>query len=119
MLNFWTRMDNLIATNEVVIDRSKGSAHPTHPEIVYPLDYGYLKGTSAGDGNEIDVWQGSVTDKKLVGVICTVDTRKGDTEVKLLLGCTDDEMDMVNNFHNRYHMSGIIIRRHKRHRGTQ
>ncbi len=110
-MDFWIRLDNLIASNEIVIDRSKGSTHPNYPEIIYPIDYGYLKGTSSGDGNEIDVWRGSMEDKRLRAIVCTVDLVKRDTEVKLLIGCTEDEINIVNDFHNNNYMSGIIIKR--------
>lgn len=112
MVGFWSRLDKLISSSEVVIDRPKGTSHPKYPSLVYPLDYGYLKGTSGGDGNEIDVWRGSIKDEGLVAVACTVDSRKGDTELKLLVGCTGNEMDIIDKFHsgNEY-MSAIIIRR--------
>jgi len=112
MMDFWARLDKLIASHEIAIDRPKGSRHPRIPEIVYPLDYGYLKGTSGGDGNEVDVWQGSINEGMLVAVACTVDTLKGDTELKLLIGCTDSEMDLIYRFHNENeYMSGIVIKR--------
>lgn len=85
-MDFWIRLDNLIASNKIVIDRPKGSSHPRYPELMYPLDYGYLKETSGGDGKEIDVWRGSLKDSRLVAIACTVDTLKRDTEVKLLIG---------------------------------
>lgn len=111
-MSFWTKLDRLIASHEIVIDRPKGSAHPRFPDLVYPLDYGYLKSTSSGDGNEIDVWRGSLESNKLVAVICTVDTRKKDVEVKLLIGCNDREITVVNKFHNQGKlMSGILLRR--------
>lgn len=113
-LNFWTRIDKLIASHEVIIDRPKGSTHPIYPEIVYPLDYGYLKGTSSSDGSEIDIWQGSMTTKTCVAVVCTVDMLKSDAEIKLLIGCTNDEMDIITRFHNDYdYQSGIIIKRNE------
>ena len=111
-MNFWTRLDRLIASSVIVIDRPKGSTHPRYPEIVNPLDYGYLKGTSGGDGNEIDVWQGSMPEKQLAAVACTVDTLKGDAEIKLLVGCTNEEIGTVYKFHNdNDYMSGIIVKR--------
>ncbi|MFC1952508.1 inorganic pyrophosphatase [Chloroflexota bacterium] len=111
-MDFWTRLDNLIASHKIVIDRPKGSRHPRYPELVYPLDYGYLAETSGGDGNEIDVWRGSLKDSLLVAVACTVDTRKGDTELKLLIDCTDSDVDIIYRFHNEnQYMSGIIIKR--------
>ncbi len=111
MMDFWARLDSLVASNEVVLDRPKGSTHPRYPEIVYPLDYGYLRGSSGGDGNEIDVWRGSRGDNHLVAVACTVDTLKGDAEVKLLVGCTDQDISAVDDFHNSRFMSAIVIRR--------
>ncbi len=47
-MDCWTRLDGLVASRDVVIDRPKGTTHPRFPGLVYPLDYGYLKGTSGG-----------------------------------------------------------------------
>jgi inorganic pyrophosphatase len=111
-MDFWAKLDQLIASHEIIIDWPKGSAHPRFPEMTYPLDYGYLKGPRSGDGHEIDIWRGTLKDNDLVAIIYTVDTRKLDTEVKLLIGCTNDEITIINKFHNRDNsMSGIIIRR--------
>jgi len=111
-MDFWTRFDTMLGSNEIVIDRPRGTNHPRYPEIVYPLDYGYLKGTSGGDGNEIDVWRGSMSPPRLIAVACTVDTLKGDAELKLLVGCTNDEIEAVDKFHNESdYMSGIVARR--------
>lgn len=38
------------------IDRSLGSAHPKHPDMIYPVNYGYVDGVFAGDGAEQDVY---------------------------------------------------------------
>jgi inorganic pyrophosphatase len=111
LTEFWTRLDGLIAANTLVIDRPAGSHHPGYPAIVYPLDYGYLKGTSGGDGNEIDVWRGSMPGSELVGLVCTVDLMKADAEIKLLVGCTEMDIDVVTRFHNNSHMSAIVVRR--------
>lgn len=46
----------MLHTYKLVIDRPKGSTHPNHSDLIYPLDYGYLEGTAAGDGHDIDVW---------------------------------------------------------------
>ncbi|MEE8291374.1 MAG: hypothetical protein V3R80_07845 [Candidatus Tectomicrobia bacterium] len=59
---FWTHLETLIQSSELVIDRPKGSRHPRDASVMYPLDYGYLQGTSGGDGQEVDVWRGSVPD---------------------------------------------------------
>lgn len=43
-------------TYTVKIDRPIGSVHPKHPEIVYPVNYGYVPGLVAGDREEQDVY---------------------------------------------------------------
>jgi inorganic pyrophosphatase len=114
-MDFWTRLDQILESHEIIIDRPKGSRHPKNPEIVYPFDYGYSKGTSTKDGNEIDVCRGTLAENRLVGIICTVDTLKEDTEVKLLVGCTEAEIGLVDRFFNGGEfMSGIVIRRDSR-----
>ena len=98
--DFWLKLDRLVTEHELVIDRSKGSRHPRYPEMIYPLDYGYLAGTQAADGDGIDVWVGSLPDRAVTAVICTVDMLKRDTEVKILLGCTPQEAQTILGFHN-------------------
>ena len=108
---FWAAAEQLVATSEIVIDRPKGSTHPRIPDAIYPVAYGYLKGTSAGDGEGIDVWVGSLTPGTITGVVCTFDLRKRDAELKLLLGCTAAEASVILSFLNQGQMAAIVIRR--------
>ena len=110
-MNFWQALDLLTAEHELVIDRPAGSAHPRYPDFIYPLDYGYLCGTSSSDGNGIDVWRGSM-DTGVVAVMTIVDLAKRDSEIKILLGCTEAEIELVNRVHNETKfMKGILIKR--------
>ena len=109
--DFWKRLDELIATSEIIIDRPKGTPHPNAPEVVYPVDYGYLKDTVGADGNEIDIWSGTDADRKLTAIACTVDILKRDTEFKLIYGCSDEEILLIEDFHNNRYMSDIILKR--------
>ena len=88
---FWEMLDALAGKSKLVIDRKKGSAHPKYPNIIYPVDYGYLNGTTSMDGGGIDVWLGSEMDGKLNAILCTADILKNDSEIKLLIGCTQQE----------------------------
>ena len=97
---FWQTFTDLAANNPITIDRPKGIAHPRYPDLIYPLDYGYLENTSAGDGDGIDVWFGSTTDKTLTGILCTFDTLKRDAEIKLLIGCTHEDIETIRNFND-------------------
>jgi len=109
---FWSALDKLVKTSNIIIDRPKGSAHPRYTEYIYPLDYGYLDGTSSMDGEGIDVWRGSKSDLTLNAVLCTVDLVKRDSEIKLLLGCTEAEIQTILQFHNQSEMMrGMLVRR--------
>lgn len=109
--NFWIALHELVHGSRLVLDRPKGTLHPRHPGIVYPLDYGYLEGTSSIDGNEVDVWAGSLDRDTVTGVVATVDLTKRDTELKILVGCTKAEMETVYRFHNAGSMKAVLIER--------
>jgi inorganic pyrophosphatase len=109
--NFWLAVDRLVDTSTLVVDRPKGSPHPRHASWRYPLDYGYLQGTRAPDGDGIDVWVGSLAEVRVTGVIVTVDLDKGDGEFKLLLGCTAKEAQTALDVHNQGSQAGILVTR--------
>jgi inorganic pyrophosphatase len=108
---YWQRMDELVANHQVVIDRPRGTAHPRYPDFIYPLDYGYLKGTQAMDMGGIDIWIGSQAERRVTGVICTVDMVKNDAEIKILLGCTAEEAQIILQTHNDGPQSAILVTR--------
>ena len=108
--NFWHHLDKLIAESKIIIDRPKGSTHPRYPSYTYPLDYGYLENTTSMDGGGIDIWQGSCPAQKLDAIICTIDLNKRDSEIKLLIGCTEEEKLQVYHDHNRTElMKGMLV----------
>jgi F420 biosynthesis protein FbiB-like protein len=109
--DIWDYFDRLLADCELVIDRPKGSAHPRYPQFLYPLDYGYLAGTRGGDGDGIDVWLGSRGKRTLEGLLLTVDLVERDTEVKLLVACTDAEMQIARDVSNEESMRALLLPR--------
>ena len=109
---FWQAIDSLASSGRIVIDRPKGSSHPKYPDCIYPVDYGYLENTTSMDGGGIDVWRGSLTTDTVDAIICTVDLMKKDSEIKLLIGCTEEETKIIYEFHNNSEfMKGILIKR--------
>lgn len=109
--DFWNALDELVSNSEIVIDRPRGSAHPRFPNYIYKVDYGYLKDTASMDGAGIDVWVGS-GEKKIDAIMCIVDLMKRDSEIKILVGCTEEEKLEVYKTHNEtQYMKGVLIRR--------
>ena len=108
---FWKALDELVSNSQIVIDRPKGTAHPKYPDVIYRVDYGYLKDTASMDGAGNDVWVGT-GEKKVDAIMCTVDLLKRDSEIKILIGCTEEEKKIVYETHNdSKYMKGILIRR--------
>jgi inorganic pyrophosphatase len=102
----WQALDALVSSSEIVIDRPRGTAHPRYPEVIYPLDYGYLQGTTSGDGSGIDVWIGSQSARQVTALLVTVDGQKRDAEIKLLLGCTPEECQALLALHDQSSWGG-------------
>ena len=53
----------------VTVDRPLGSVHPKHEDILYPVNYGYVEGIMAGDGE----WQ----DAYILGISGPVNQMEG------------------------------------------
>jgi inorganic pyrophosphatase len=47
-------------TRDRVIDRPRGQPHPLYPDMIYPFNYGHVPGTTAADGEQVDVFVGAV-----------------------------------------------------------
>ncbi|MCK9900130.1 inorganic pyrophosphatase [Frankia sp. Cpl3] len=105
-------LDELTATSRLVVDRPAGSRHPRVPEAVYPVDYGYLEGTVAADGDGVDVFRGSAVGAGVVGFLVTVDPGKRDVEVKILIDCTAGEIERVQRLlDDVLEIGGLLVRR--------
>jgi inorganic pyrophosphatase len=109
--DFWDYLQQLVDMSEIVIDRPAGSAHPRYPLGRLPAHYGYLQGTTTLDGGGIDIWVGSLGEKRVVGALCTVDLLKRDTELKILYDCKNEEIKSILDYVNAGNMRAISIER--------
>jgi F420 biosynthesis protein FbiB-like protein len=109
--DFWRYLDQLVSESQIEIDRPKGSAHPAFPELIYPLDYGFLRNTTTVDGGGIDLFLGSRPEPLLDALALTVDLAKRDAEIKLLLGCTEAEKQIALDFLNGASMRACLVQR--------
>ncbi|MDX8143733.1 inorganic pyrophosphatase [Lentzea sp. BCCO 10_0061] len=110
-MEFFEALDELVRTSDVVVDRPRGTAHPRYQEVVYPLDHGYLRGTTGGDGNGVDVFAGTARGAGVVGVLLTADVGKRDAEVKILLDCAPDEAELAREFLAALGIGGHLVER--------
>ena len=75
----------------VIVDRPLGSYHPEHTDMYYPINYGYVEGIMAADGEEQDAYILGV-DKavnEFTGKIIAIVQRKEDVEEKWVVAPED------------------------------
>lgn len=69
---------------KVTIDRPLGTYHPEHKDLYYPINYGFVEGIIAPDGEEQDAYilGVDVLVKEFVGKIIAIIHREDDVEEK-------------------------------------
>lgn len=71
----------------VVVDRPLGTYHPKHKDIYYSVNYGYIPGVMAPDGEEQDAYILGVNEpvKEFVGKVIAIIHRIDDVEEKWIV----------------------------------
>ncbi len=88
----------------VTVDRPLGSFHPKHPEIFYSINYGYIEGILAPDGEEQDAYILGVTQpvESFTGKVIAIIHRNDDVEEKWVVapeGMTPSKEEIVSAIH--------------------
>ncbi len=93
----------------VIVDRPLGSAHPDYPDLIYPINYGYIEGTMAEDGEEEDAYilGVNVPVTSFRGRVIGVIIRKNDNENKYIVApdgvvFTAEEIRKAVHFQEKY-----------------
>ncbi len=100
----------------VTVDRPLGSYHPEHPDMYYPVNYGYIAGTMAADGEEEDAYILGVTEpvSEFTGRIIAVIIRENDIEHKWVVApegmdFTAEEIAGATRFQEQYFNSHVSM----------
>lgn len=103
---------------KVTVDRPLGCYHPEHKDMYYPINYGYVEGIIAADGEEQDAYilGVDVPVKEFVGEIIAVIHRRNDVEEKWVVapeGMTFSEEEIMEQvrFQEQYFESEIRERK--------
>ena len=69
---------------KVVVDRPLGSVHPKHKDIIYSVNYGYVPGVIAPDGEEQDAYILGIEEpiSEFIGKVIAIIHRLDDVEDK-------------------------------------
>jgi len=98
----------------VEVDRPLGTKHPKH-DYKYPVNYGFIKGTMAPDGAELDAYILGVNEPQItfIGICKAIIHRADDDDDKLVVmpaetELTDGEILEQVNFQEQYFNSEVV-----------
>ena len=100
----------------VTVDRPMGSYHPEHKDMYYPVNYGYIEGIIAPDGEEQDAYILGLDNAvdKFTGKIIAVVHRIDDVEEKWVVApenmtFTKEEINRQIYFQEQYFNTRVIV----------
>lgn len=103
-------------TVTVTVDRPLGSYHQEHEDMYYPINYGYVEGIMAPDGEEQDAYILGVDEavEKFTGTVIAVVHRNDDVEEKWVVvpeGMTFTKEEIMKQiyFQEQYFDSKIMV----------
>ena len=79
--------------------------------FVNPVDYGYLEDTASIYGEGISVFVGSDPEQRIDAIVCTIDLVKRNSEIKVLIGCTEEKLAIESLYEAFPPMCGLFLRR--------
>lgn len=101
---------------KIIVDRPLGSRHPEYPALYYPINYGFIPGTLASDGEEQDAYLLGVDYPvtEYIGKVIAVIRRADDVEEKWVvapegLSFSKDEIEKQTYFQEQFFHTEIIV----------
>ena len=103
-------------TVTVTVDRPLGSVHPNHPDLIYPVNYGYVDAVPAPDGEWQDAYVLGIDTpvETFTGKVVAVIRRRNDVEDKWIvtpadMTLTEEEIRRCTDFQERYFETEIVM----------
>lgn len=100
----------------VIVDRPLGSRHPAFPDLIYPLNYGYIPNTGAEDREPIDAYVLGIDDpiSSCIGKVIAIVVRHDDSEDKLVVAPAgrsfeQAEIERAIHFQERFFTTDLIV----------
>ena len=100
----------------VTVDRPLGSYHPLHPDIYYPVNYGYIEGIMAPDGEEQDAYilGVDIPVKTFTGTVIAIIRRHNDAEDKWVVApehmlFSKSEIEALTHFQEQFFDIDIMM----------
>ena len=103
---------------KVTVDRPMGTYHPKYKDIYYPINYGYIEGIMALDGEEQDAYILGVNKsvEEFTGKVIAIIHRLNDVEDKWVVAPEDElyskeQIEEQVKFQEKYFDYEILFRK--------
>lgn len=100
----------------VTVDRPMGTYHPEYQNLYYPINYGYIEGIIAPDGEEQDAYILGIDYplKEFTGKVIAIIYRNNDIEEKWVVASEEksfskEDIEKLVYFQEKYFDSEIIV----------
>lgn len=106
---FWQKLDTLYVSSTVTITNPKNTAHTNYEHLIYPVDYGVIKEAHSYGTISMGVFKGSNVGYSVDAIAISIDTLQRDSDVKLLVGCNEEETYRIMQFLNETEFQKSIL----------
>ncbi len=106
---FWQKVDSLYLSGSRKLIKKKGEQHDTYKNLVYPLDYARIEDMKSVSGHGVAIYLGSENRNKVSGLIVAADILEKELDVKVLAGCTDEEIEDVLRYLNQTEFQKTVL----------
>ena len=106
---FWQKLDTLYLYSGYQITRKKGEVHPRFQNLIYPVDYGYINDTKSFGKDGVSLYAGSGNRYEISALVVAADILIKELDVKVLVGCTEEEVDQVLRFLNQTNYQKTVL----------
>lgn len=109
---FWQKLDTLYVSSTIGLEFKKGSNHPIYEKLIYPVDYGIIEDAHNFGNIKMGVFKGANDSHSVDAIAVNIDTLQRDSDIKLLVGCNEDEIFRIMQFLNETDFQkSILVRR--------
>ncbi len=109
---FWQKLDTLVLSGNMEMVRPAGSPSVDYPRLVYPADFLKITDAISSTGVPLYAFRGSKKTLTVDAVIVQADILAREVLAKVLISCTDKEIEHIIKFINGAEFQkGILVRR--------
>lgn len=106
------KVETLLLSGKLNLTKKKGEVHPKFRNLIYPTDYGHLSDTKSSSEEGVSVYAGSGDRNQITALVVAADILTKELDVKMLIGCTEEETDLVLRFLNQTdYQKTVLIRK--------